>query len=140
MSVYGKIEIINLKEVLAAIKRMDDTLATSPQGAAVESGLRFMSVQTERHASVVTHQDTRTLYRSYQIYQDSGPAGAFASIYIDPTAVNPHGYEPSIYGPIEFARGGSHDAFGQAFDFANVQVADDGIRLIFEKLREVGSI
>lgn len=107
---------------------------TDPEGDNVRKSLLFMAETTEKYWSQVTHRDTATLYRSYLIeIGDAGGRGS-ANIFIDPHMINPRGQFPAEYGPYEFARGGSHDAIGQAFRYANPRVAVQGIELIIRNI------
>jgi hypothetical protein len=97
--------------IARAMKRFDDALSIDSD--TVKRGLGMMARPAANYASAITHQDTATLWRSYVINQDTGSSGAFASVYVDPSIVNPRGQRPANYAFYEFARGGSHDAFGR---------------------------
>lgn len=111
-------------------------VGTDPAGDNVERGLFDMGDKTKNYASSITHQWTATLYRSYLL--DIGAAGnkAAAQVFVDPNAMNPFGQRPAVYAPFEFARGGSHDAFGLAFKQANPAFVISGIEVILDGIKE----
>lgn len=78
--------------------------AVKPTGA-LDRASREAAVQAQRIATVVTHRDTGALAASHRI-RAMGPARH--EVFIDSSAVNPRGGRPSVYGPWEHARGGSH--------------------------------
>jgi hypothetical protein len=90
--------------IARAMKRFDDALSIDSD--TVKRGLGMMARPAANYASAITHQDTATLWRSYVINQDTGSSGAFASVYVDPSIVNPRGQRPANYAFYEFARGG----------------------------------
>lgn len=117
------------QEVLKLIQAVEK--GTDPEGGNVKTGLYAMAAQTATYAAVITHRDTATLYRSYEIEEKPGKA----AIYIDPAMINPRGERPAVYGPEEFARGGSHNAFGRAYSQANPSYVISGIEVILNGIR-----
>lgn len=81
--------------------------------------IQFATVEAHRYAVTITHVDTGALKASHRMTVD-GPIGR---IFIDSTAVNPRGARPSIYGPIEHARGGGHAFYYRTEQEAGSRIA-----------------
>lgn len=124
-------------QVAAALARFGEALNPTPASQGIQAGLMAMAQPALAYASAVTHRDTDTLSRSYLIDQGQGSGGAYASIYIDPSIQNPRGQSPAVYGPMEFARGGDHDAFGRAFQKAE-EFVREGVALILDEAAKAG--
>lgn len=124
--------------VAAAIARMDAALEVNPPGRAVSAALSVIAERTAAYASEITHRDTNTLYRSYRKEYGQGTSGAFATIYVDPSVVNPRGAQPAVYAAHEFNRGGDHDAFGRATARANSDFVQVGIRRMLQEAARAG--
>src|SRR5512145_1695553 len=98
--------IKGLQEAQAANKRQ--IAATRPSGTLGRAVL-YATTKLHRYAVAITHvwvYKGGGLRASQRMKLEQG--GLRGRIYIDPSAVNPRGQKPSIYGPIEEARGGSH--------------------------------
>ncbi len=131
---YGMAEQA-LKVAGIAVKRLERAFAYDQQP--VRSGLGYITREAGNIAYAITHQDTATLYKSYLKQQDIGTSGAFSTIYVDPSVVNPRGYRPAVYAQYEFGRGGSHDAFQRVVDASDTYI-NPGIDIITEMaLREL---
>ncbi len=118
-----------------ALRNLDRALAID--GTPVKHGLKWIANSAERYASSVTHLDTWTLWESYLVHQSVGTSGAFATVYVDPSVINPRGQRPAIYAEYEFARGGGHDAFQITVGVSDSYV-NPGIDLIInEAMREL---
>jgi len=87
--------------------------AMSPSGA-FGSGVRTVMVALHRYAVTITHVwrvKGGGLRASHRMQYDDGRLRG--RIYIDDSSVNPRGGRPAAYGPIEEARGGSHQFYGR---------------------------
>jgi hypothetical protein len=109
-----KLGITGLQEALYDNQKRIAALRPS---SAYGRAIRDVTVRLQRYAIGITH-----------VWPDKG-GGLRAShrmevkelrgrIYIDPGAVNPRGQKPSIYGPYEEARGGSHAFYNRTVDEA----------------------
>ena len=93
----------------AVLKTIAAVKPTGGMGRAV----RFLALDAHRYLVSVTHVDT-SAYRTSQFVRAEGLDRY--RIFIDPTSRNPRtGARPSVYGPIEEARGGSHAAYERTF-------------------------
>lgn len=91
--------------------------AMKPAGA-MGKAIKYGAIRLHRYAVAITHvwkYKGGGLRASHRMAVE----GASAKIYIDPTTINPRGQRPSIYGPYEHARGGTHA-------FYNRTVAEEG--------------
>lgn len=127
-----------LREAQRFVDTFDRNLAVSPMSSAVRSGLGKMSGEASRFAGRITHIDTATLYRSYGVRLGQGTSGAYAQVYILPGVTNPRGQKPVVYGPFEFGRGGSHDAFGRTVDAAGEMVEKGVDQILNEAAKAAG--
>lgn len=73
---------------------------SSELGGAVQYAVE----ELQWYAKDITHIDTSALQASHlgEVY------GLRGRIYINPSAINPRGQAPEVYGPCEHERGGSH--------------------------------
>jgi hypothetical protein len=97
--------IRGIQEAQAANNRA--LAAVRPRGAlgrAVQWGI----AEAQRYAVVVTHVDSGALRASHRTSFQERRRWARGRMMIDASSVNPHGGRPSVYGPIEHERGGSH--------------------------------
>ena len=81
--------------------------AVRPRGAlgrAVQWGI----AEAHRYAVTITHVDSGALRASHRMRYQEGGRWARGRMMIDASSVNPRGAKPSVYGPIEHERGGSH--------------------------------
>lgn len=127
----------DLKILRRAIKRFEDSL--EPDSTVMIQGAKKMAEPARDYASSITHQDTATLWRSYDVAQGSGSSGAFATVFVDPSIVNPRGQRPVDYAFYEFARGGSHDAFGRTIARSGAFV-DSGVDYILKEAAKAAKI
>lgn len=100
-SVGAKTTIEGIQEAQA--KNLRIAAALRPSGAAGRV-VRFVTLAAHRYATGITHVCSGALRASHRVKL----GGKRGQIYIDPASVSPTGGRPSIYGPIEHARGGDH--------------------------------
>lgn len=93
-----------------------------PSGA-FGRAIQYATATLQRHAIGITHVwkvKGGGLKSSHRMRLEAG--GLRGVIYIDPAAVNPRGQRPSVYGPVEHARGGDHAFYARTVDEAGPQV------------------
>jgi|DewCreStandDraft_4_1066084.scaffolds.fasta_scaffold97844_3 hypothetical protein len=76
-------------------------------GGALGRAVQYTTVSAHRYAVSITHV-WRYKGGGLRASHRMKVSGLRGEIYIDPTAVNPRGQKPSVYGPAEHARGGTH--------------------------------
>jgi len=81
--------------------------AVKPRGALGEA-VRWGIAEGHRYAVSITHVDTGALRASHRTKFQEGRSWARGRMFIAADSVNPRGQRPSVYGPIEHDRGGSH--------------------------------
>lgn len=99
-----KMTIQGIQEVLEA--NLQIVQAIKPRGAFGEA-IRTGTAMAHRYATAITHVwhiKGGGLRASHRIEY----RGTEGQVYIDPQSVNPRGQRPSVYGPHEHARGGTH--------------------------------
>lgn len=82
--------------------------ALKPSGKFGEA-IRWGTMAAQRYAVSITHvwiEKGGGLRASHRMAVDLDALRG--TVYIDPDSVNPRGQKPSVYGPYEHARGGSH--------------------------------
>lgn len=99
----GKITITGIQELQRANLKAISELKTS---GAFGRAIIYATSQAHRYAVAFTHVDSGALRAAHRI--EIHPSGLHGSIYIDPSAINPKGQKPSMYGIYEHARGGAH--------------------------------
>lgn len=114
-----KATITGIQEAQAANARMIANMR--PSGAL--GRMVWYAVQlAQRYAIVVTHVDTGGLRASHRMKLE----GSRGFVYIDPTAHNPvNRGKPSIYGPAEHNRGGTHAFYERTEREAGLSIARD---------------
>ncbi len=127
-----------LEDIERFVDKFDRNLAVSPMSSAVRGGLAKMAGDASRFAGRITHIDTATLYRSYGVRLGQGTSGSFAQVYILPGVTNPRGQRPVVYGPFEFGRGGSHDAFGRTVDAVEPIVLEGAEKILTGAAKAAG--
>ena len=80
--------------------------AMKPTGA-LGKAVKYGTIRLHRYAVAITHV-WKYLGGGLRASHRMAVEGASAKIYIDPSSVNPRGQKPSVYGPYEHARGGTH--------------------------------
>ena len=80
--------------------------ALKPTGAAGKA-IKYGTIRLHRYAVAITHV-WKYLGGGLRASHRMAVEGMSGKITIDPSAVNPRGQKPSIYGPYEHARGGTH--------------------------------
>lgn len=104
--------IKGLQEAQAANNRQ---IAATKRSRTLGRAVLYAMTKLHRYAVAITHvwvYKGGGLRASHRMKLERG--GLCGRIYIDPSAVNPRGQKPSIYGPIEEARGGSHAFYYRA--------------------------
>lgn len=106
------VDLQGLQEAqLDNIKRIAALKPDSHFGVAVKE----VTAALHRYAVTITHVwhiKGGGLRASHRMAFD----GLHGRIYIDPSAVNPRGQKPSVYGPYEEARGGEHAFYRRTLD------------------------
>jgi len=96
-----KLTIRGLEEAQAVNRRRLAALRPdSDAGRAIQTVVQTL----QGYAKTITHRDTTALQASH-LGEVHGLQGR---IFINPSAINPRGQRPSVYGELEHARGGSH--------------------------------
>jgi len=107
-----QVEVKGLGRAMAANLRL--IAAAKPKGAlgqAIKRGL----ILAHRYVMAITHVDTGTLKKSHRMAIEESITETRGMISIDPGARNTRtGAFPSVYGPAEHARGGSHAFYQRA--------------------------
>lgn len=94
---------------------------------------QYMAVQAHSYTVEITHVETGSLRASHMIDENLG-AGT-ASIYIDPSAVNPEtGERPAVYGVEEHERGGDHAFYRRVVTERGRVILDNALKLAKEEL------
>lgn len=92
-------------------------IAALQPSSALGHGVKAAGTDLLRYAVAVTHVDTGALRAAHREEFSAWSGDALATIYIDPSAVNPRsGGRPSVYGAVEEARGGSHAFYERTFE------------------------
>lgn len=96
-----KLTIKGLEEAQAVNRRR---LAALQPGNEFGRAVQYAVEEFQWYAKMITHIDTSALQASHlgEVY------GLRGRVYINPSAINPRGQRPEIYGTYEHARGGSH--------------------------------
>ncbi len=120
------------------MQRVQNALLQTARAVSPSQGLLFVVSQVGAEVldfgRAATHVDTGTLSASHRIDTKGGAKSARATIFIDPTAINPvSGQRPAQYGVVEHARGGSHAFYEQT---VNVFRSRRGQRFIMDQIRK----
>jgi len=121
------VEIYGIQKAQDAMLR--GVAALKPSGA---FGRFILDVTTRlhRYAMSITHVDTGALKGSHTIQV----GGLHAQIYINPSAVRGDGRRPSVYGPIEHARGGAHAFYARTVGEAGQRAVQEALGVLTEGL------
>lgn len=109
-------------------KNLRTIAALQPSGRAGQA-IKDATIAAHRYAVSITHVwwykggGLKASHRM-EVKKNTG------RIYIDPNAVNPRGQKPSIYGPVEHARGGSHAFYERTEKEAGPQITRNAVRTI----------
>jgi len=95
--------------------------AFRPNGAFGDA-VKEATIYLHRYAVSITHVDSGALRASHHIEL----RGRMGAIYISPSAVRSDGGRPSVYGPYEHARGGSHAFYARTLAEAGQRAAQAG--------------
>ena len=95
--------------------------AVKPNGGLAEA-VKEATIYLHRYAVTITHVRTGALRASHHIEL----RGRMGAIYINPGAVRSDGGRPSVYGPIEHARGGAHAFYARTIAEAGQRAAQAG--------------
>ena len=100
----GNVTITGIQQAQRA--NLKHIAAMKPVGA-FGRAIQYTTIAAHRYTVSITHVwwDRGGGLRASHRMRINGLRG---EIYIDPSSVNPRGQRPSIYGPAEHARGGTH--------------------------------
>ena len=126
-----KLGIQGLQEAQAANNKA--IAALQPKGA-LGRAIKYATIAAQRWVVAHTHVwhykggGLRASHRM-AIYEEA--RAVWGELTIDPTAKNPRGQRPAIYGPIEHARGGSHAFYARAEDEAGMRIAQGAAEILY---------
>jgi hypothetical protein len=123
------VRLEGVDDVLRAMRRLSEAIA--PQGQS-DIAVRAAGLEVLRYSSSITHRLTGALSVSHMMEL---PRPGMAVITPDPSAINPLGHRPAIYGPIEEARGGSHAFYRRTLDEDLARIGEVSARALFERIR-----
>jgi hypothetical protein len=132
MSEQKGLGIEGLQEAMK--KNQQDIAALKPRPGFAEATRQAM-IQLHRHAVAITHvwvEKGGGLRASHRMELVDG--GLTGIISIDPSAVNPRGQRPSVYGVYEHARGGAHAFYDRAIEEAGDSVANRAIAMVESRM------
>lgn len=125
----AKVSIQGLQEAQSTnTKQVAAFKPTGAYGAAV----RYLTVAAHRYAMYVTHYQTGGLRAAHRMTVTN----LRGDIFLDPTGTNQArgGARPSIYGPIEHNRGGSHAFYYRTEHEAGPRIIQDAASMIEREL------
>ena len=111
--------MITIRGIQEAQQDNNQRIAALQPGGSFGRAIQYATAQAHRYALIVTHVQTGALRGSHRM-KVSGTRG---EIYIDPNSVNPKGAKPSIYGPVEHNRGGTHAFYRRVYDEHGAEIA-----------------
>ncbi len=76
--------------------------------------IRDIAIRLHRRAVAVTPEESGALAAAHRIDYQEDQGRALARIFIASDAVNPKGFRPAYYGPIQHTRGGAHAFYDRA--------------------------
>lgn len=106
MSDLLRIDIYGAPAIVTTLQR---AIAALRPGGAVPQSLAEEAEELRDYAESVTHERSGSLASAHRVET----TGLLARIYLDSGVTNPSGQSVGVYGPIEAARGGDHDFYGQ---------------------------
>lgn len=97
--------------------------------------IQFATLGGRQWAQRIAHRITGTLAGAQTVdFQNAGDMSE-GRVFIDPAAVNPvSSSPPSIYGPIEHARGGSHAFYSRVISERGDYLAGRAIELVLSDM------
>lgn len=99
----------DIKGLQEAQRAMNKQIAALRPTSKFGQAVKRVTIALQRYAVSITHVwpvKGGGLRASHRMYLAENELEG--RIFIDPSAINPRGQRPSIYGPFEEARGGSH--------------------------------
>lgn len=122
------VTIRGLQELQAAVLR--SIAALQPSGA-FGKAVRYVTLAAHRYATAHTVVDTG----SWRAAHRPEVRGLSGRIYVDPAAANPHGGQPSVYGPtLELTRGGRYAVYARTVNDVGPQLLREGGKMIEDAL------
>lgn len=119
-----------LEEVQAALRQLEEAL--KGDGAAGEL-VGDTSRDLLAHARDITHVITGGLQTAHRaVLELSGDPRA--TIFIDPSSVNPLGERPYLYGPKEHAKGGDHAFYARTVNERGPTAVAGALAKMIERL------
>lgn len=97
--------------------------------------VQVATIDLQRYVVAITHVDTGTLRASHRIEMQMSGSAAQATIYVDPTAVNPRSNKRAEeYSVVEHARGEGHAFYERTYMERGDRAVDLGIRALEAEL------
>lgn len=96
--------------------------------------VRDASADLHRYSVMVTHVDTGALRASHRIKFTSFGSDAVAEISIDPSASNPRGGRPLVYGVVEHDRGRDHAFYERTYNERGERALEIGANTLVRRL------
>lgn len=103
---------VTIRGLQEAQRAMLKTIAAVKPAGGLGRAVQYLAVEAHRYLVGITHVDTGA-YRASQFITRLGLERYM--IHINPSAKNPYGARPAIYGVVEEARGGEHAAYQRTF-------------------------
>lgn len=90
--------------------------------------VQVAAIDLQRYAVAITHVDTGTLRAAHRIEMQMSGSAAQATIYVDPSAVNPRSNNRAEeYSLVEHARGEAHAFYERTYTERGDRAVDMGI-------------
>lgn len=97
--------------------------------------VQVAAIDLQRYTVAITHVDTGTLRAAHRIEMQMSGNAAQATIYVDPTAVNPRSNKRAEeYSVVEHARGEGHAFYERTYNERGDRAVDLGIRALEAEL------
>lgn len=124
-----------IQDIQNAQRAMLQLLASVKPGGALGRAVKYASIAAHRYTTSITHVwhfKGGALRASHRI--DFRESENLAEITLDESAINPRGQRPSVYGPFEHRRGGSHAFYERTEREYGPQIARIGARAYVSEL------
>lgn len=122
--------IMNIQEIQEAQAHFNRIMASLEPRSAYGEAIKVAGLGAVHYAEKITHVDTGALKASHRFEMYADESGG--TVFIDPGAVRKDGKVPSVYGPYEEARGGSHAFYERTVNEAGERLGALALKTLTE--------